>query len=437
MLQIRAIGGHGEVGRNCTAVRYNDTVVILDMGLHIENYISLTEDEDVVDVSTRLLIDSDAVPNIHLLKDWKNLVKGIFLSHAHLDHVGAVPFLANRFHCPVVGAPFTIEVVKALVKDQRKGTKNELVPVPLNKTYKVTEEVSVEFVSITHSIPHSALLVVHTPEGQVVYGNDFKIDNQPLIGEQPNWKRVKELRPKVFVSECLYAPKATKTPSERVAREMLRDVLLGTDTTGKNIVVTTFSSHIARLKSIVELAKTLKRIPVFLGRSLDKYTTAAEAAGIVDFTKGVERVKYSSKVKDYLARIRRPEDYLFIATGNQGEPKAILYKMVNKGFFKWNPEDLVVFSCITIPTETNRENRHKLETDLKFKKVRYFKDVHVSGHAAREDLRDMINWLKPEILIPSHGDKHMMDAFADLADEMGFRKDQIKPLRPGKTWTLD
>ncbi len=436
MLQIKAIGGHGEVGRNCTAVRHNDTVVLLDLGLHIENYIALTEDEDVIDVSTRLLIDGDAAPDIHLLNDWKGRVKAICLSHAHLDHIGAIPFLANKFNCPIVGTPYTIEVVRALVKDQKREMRNELIAIPVNGTYKVSKDVSVEFVSVTHSIPHAALMVVHTPDGDIVYANDFKLDNQPLIGEPPNWERVKKLRPKVLISECLYAPKASKTPSERVAREMLRDVLLGTNSKGKNIIVTTFSSHIARLKSIVDIAKLLKRKPVFLGRSLDKYVSAAEAVGLADFTSGTERVKYSSKVQEYLKRLKKTEQYLFIVTGNQGEPKAILNKLVNKGYFPFQEEDHVVFSCTTIPTQTNQENRNKLEQDLRRKKVRIFTDIHVSGHAAREDLRDMINWLNPEILVPSHGDKRMMDAFGSLAREMGYKDHAIKPLKLGKTFTV-
>jgi ribonuclease J len=212
-------------------------------------------------------------------------------------------------------------------------------------------------------------------------------------------------------------------PSESVAREMLKDVLLGTDNKDNLIIVTTFSSHIARLKSIIEFGQKLNRKIIFLGRSLAKYVKAAENIGIVDFSKDVEIVKYGRQIERMLKKVDKDrEKYLLIVTGHQGEPKSVLYKIA-KGEFEFDlyPEDSVVFSCRTIPTPTNIENRDALENELKQTGVRIFKDIHQSGHAAREDLRDFINLVKPKNIIPAHGTKEMRDALAELCTEMGYK----------------
>jgi ribonuclease J len=213
-------------------------------------------------------------------------------------------------------------------------------------------------------------------------------------------------------------------PSESVAKEMLRDVILGTESEKNAIVISTFSSHLARLKSIIEFGKKLHRKILFLGRSLHKYVTAGEDIGIVNFSKDVEIVKYGKHIRKKLKLVEKNrQKYLLVVTGHQGEPKATLSKMA-KGTLKFNfkPEDHIVFSCKVIPTPTNIENRERLENDLKRFKVRIFKDIHVSGHAAREDLRDLINLVKPNHIIPAHGELKMTSALVNLATQMGYSK---------------
>ena len=200
--------------------------------------------------------------------------------------------------------------------------------------------------------------------------------------------------------------------------------MLGTDSTGKAIIVTTFSSHIARLSSIVEFGKKLNRKIVFLGRSLAKYVHAAESIKLVNFSKHVEIVKFGKQIKKKLKSIDKEgrEKYMLVVTGHQGERKATLSKIVNKEFeFKLNPEDHVIFSCAVIPSPTNIENRKVLEEDLEKYNVRLFTNIHVSGHAAREDLRDLINLIEPENIIPAHGDESMKKAFVELAVEKGYK----------------
>jgi ribonuclease J len=223
-----------------------------------------------------------------------------------------------------------------------------------------------------------------------------------------------------------------KTPSEKVAKELLNEVMLGTNSKGKAVIVTTFSSHLARLKSIVEFGKKLNRKILFLGRSLFKYITAGKDAGIIDF-KGCEIVKYGKQIRKKLRQIEKNgtrDKYLFIVTGHQGEPKATLSKMADKIIpFRFMSEDLVIFSCKTIPNKLNIDNRKILEEKLKTYGVRIFKDIHVSGHAAREDLRDLLELANPTHILPAHGDKGMMDALGELASEVGYEPKKIHILK--------
>ncbi|MBI2650964.1 RNase J family beta-CASP ribonuclease [Candidatus Woesearchaeota archaeon] len=426
MIEIYAVGGYNEVGKNCTAVNVDGESLIIDLGIHLENYIKLTEDEDIIKISADKLIDVGAVPDISVLDKIKKDVKAIVISHAHLDHVGAVPYIANKFNAPVICTPYTAGIINGILKEDNLRLRNEIKTVNLNSFYKVTDNITIEFVYITHSIPQSTLVAIHTKYGIILYANDFKLDLHPTLGRQPNFKRLEELGKEgviALIVESTYANDAKKMPSESVAREMLKDVLLGIDNKNNTIIVTTFSSHLARLKSIMEFGKKLNRKVLFLGRSLAKYIKAGEELGIISFSKEAEIVKYGQQIKDKLKKINAErKKYLLVTTGHQGEPKSVLCKIARGEInFKLYPEDNIIFSCRTIPTPTNIANREALENELKLLGVRIFKDIHQSGHAAREDLRDIINWLKPRVIIPAHGTLKMKDALADLGVEMGYK----------------
>ncbi|KYK24505.1 hypothetical protein AYK26_06700 [Euryarchaeota archaeon SM23-78] len=437
-LQIITVGGYSEIGRNCTLVRVDDEAVILDMGLHMDNYIAYTEEREELhvetDMSAESLIKVNAVPNIHQIEDLWLKVKAICLTHAHLDHVGAVPFLSNKFNANIHCTRYTAEVLSAILRDEKISLRNGIIPHPTNSKFKVSKKITIEFINVTHSIPQTVIIAVHTPYGILVYANDFKLDNAPTLGEKPNFKALKRLAQKgvkVLIVDSLYADTSMKTPSENIAKEMLKDVLLGVNSRGKAIIITTFSSHIARLRSIVELGKKLKRKIVFIGRSLNKYTRAAQEAGIIDFSKKGEFVRYGNKVRKFFKKIKHPEKYMFVVTGHQGEPGAVLPRMVYQHLYDFKKEDHVIFSCSVIPVEANIRHREKLDKALKKEKVRLFVDVHVSGHAFREDLRDLIRLLRPKNIIPTHGNKKKLRAMKELAVEMGYKPEQVKILKNG------
>ena len=423
MIQIQAIGGYNEIGRNMTAVKIDDTVIILDMGLYLPSYIKYTEDEDIRKIPIKKLVEVGAIPDDSIIDDWKKDVKMIIPTHAHLDHLGALPFISNNYHAEIICTDYTAELIKAICKDERIKLKNQVKSLPTNSRYK-KGDVEIEFIHTTHSTPQAVMVAIHSKYGTLLYCNDFKFDSFPVLGKKPNFKRLKELGEegvKLLICDSTRADDARKTPSESVARQMLKDLLLGIEATGKAIFVTTFSSHIARLKSIIDYAKRINRKPILMGRSLAKYVLAAERAKIVNFSKDVEIVGFSSKIQKRLRKLEKEkEKYLFVVTGHQGEPKAVLSKLA-RGDLKFNfeKEDCVIFSCSVIPSEINIEARHVLEEELKARKLRIFKDIHVSGHAAREDLRDLINMVKPKNLIPAHCEKQMADAMIELAGECG------------------
>ena len=226
--------------------------------------------------------------------------------------------------------------------------------------------------------------------------------------------------------DCLYAPDDRKTPSEKIAKGLLEDVFFTTDHSNHGMIITTFSSHIARLKTIAELGKRINRKVIFLGRSLNKYVTAAENVGLAPFKKDIQIITYRKHMERVLKRINKnKKDYLIVCTGHQGEPGSILDRMSrNQIPLTLEKEDHVIFSSKTIPTPVNIESRRELEVRLKKKQVRIFDNVHVSGHGGREDLRDLIKLVKPKHVIPSHGEAEKRSAGCELAQEMGYKRDK-------------
>ena len=276
MIEIYAVGGYDEIGKNCTVIKVGDEAVMLDMGVHIENYIRYTADEELIAVRPSELIRAEAVPDISVIADLRKKIKAIIPTHAHLDHLGAIPYLGNKFKAPVIGTAYTTEVLKAILKDDKIKLNNKIKTLSANSSCRVSENIKIEFINTTHSTPQTVMVAVHTKEGVILYANDFKFDLYPVLGKKPNFKRLEELGKQGvlgLITDSTYARDNKKMPSENVAREMLKDVL---SIPAKNglIVVTTFSSHLARLKSIIEFGKKINREVIFLGRSLCKYVKA-------------------------------------------------------------------------------------------------------------------------------------------------------------------
>lgn len=432
MLAIHPIGGYNEVGKNMTALEIDEDIILFDAGLYLPAIVGVAEQEKVP--TERGMRALEALPD-DLYLDRNNLrskVIALAVSHAHLDHVGGVQYLAHRYNAPVVATPFTIEVLKTLIEDNKhQPFKTKLVSVKPNGHFMAQgkrRSYRIEFVNITHSTIESAMIAVHTPYGVVLYGNDYKFDNTPVFGDPPNYRRLKELAKigvKALIVDCLYASDDRKTPSEKIARGLLEDVFFTTDNRKSGIIVTTFSSHIARLKTISEFGRKLNREVIFMGRSLSKYVGAATTVGKAPFRQHVRVLTYRKQVDRVLKKIGKDkEKFVVVCTGHQGEPGSILDRLSRHELhYPLAAEDNIIFSSKTIPTPINELNRSQLEKRLKKHKVRIFDNVHVSGHGGREDLRDLIKLTAPEHIIPSHGDYPKLKAGLDLAVEMGYKKD--------------
>lgn len=430
-MKIHTIGGYNEVGKNMTALEVGEDVFLFDAGLFLPAIVGVTEREKIM--TERGMRALGALPDDIYLdkKGLRNKVRAILISHAHLDHVGAIPFVAPRYNAAVLGSEFTIEVLKTLMEDSNQRIRNRIIPIKLNGSYTLRgkREYRVEFLNMTHSTILSNIIAIHTPEGIVLYANDFKLDNTPILGEPPNYKRLRELAKigvKALIVDCLYAPDDRKTPSEKIARGLLEDVFFTTDNQKSGMVITTFSSHIARLKTIAEFGKRLNRDVLFLGRSLNKYVGAAERIGKAPFKNQIQLFPYKKKLEKVLGRVEKNRaKYLLVCTGHQGEPGSILDRISRGQFhFKLAKEDHIIFSSKTIPSPINEVNREQLEKRLKKFQVRIFDNVHVSGHGGREDLRDLIKLTNPENIIPSHGDLKKLSAGLALAEEMGYKQDK-------------
>ena len=431
-MNIYTVGGFNEVGKNMSVVETGDDVFIFDIGLYLPPIVELEEQERQEIYTEKRLRKLRAIPDDILLDrlGLRKKVRAIFLGHAHLDHL-AIPYLAQRYNAEIIATPFTVEVLRTMLKDEDIWLKNKIKTIQPNSSYTVNgkngKKYLADFINITHSTPQTSMIALHTPEGNVLYANDFKFDNNPILGKKPNYEKLKELARegvKALIVDSLYSAKEQKTPSEKIARGLLEDVLMTTNNQDSCIIVTTFSSHIARLKSIVDFGKQLNRKIVFLGRSLNKYVSAAEKLNLVKF-KGVEVIGFKSKIKSKLSYIEKDGRgrYLIVCTGNQGEPKSVLSRLVNDEMpFRFLKDDHVIFSCATIPSETNIKNRGIIESKLKNKYVRLFKDIHVSGHASKEDHRDLINMLNPKNVIPAHGDSVKLNALGNLAKEMDYKE---------------
>jgi len=428
-MKIHTIGGYNEVGKNMTALEIGEDVLLFDAGLFLPAIVGVSEREKIP--TEKGMRSLGALPDdIYLEKhNLREKVRALLISHAHLDHVGAVPYIAPRYNVPVLGTPFTMAVLKVLMQDSGQGIRNPILPINLNGSYFVkgkSGNYRVEFINMTHSTIQSAIVAVHTPEGVILYANDYKLDNSPVFGDKPNYKRLKELAKqgvKALIVDCLYAPDDRKTPSEKIAKGLLEDVFLTTDNQNSGLLVTTFSSHIARLKTIAELGVKLNREVIFLGRSLNKYVTAARMVGKAPFVNSIHMATYKNQLLKILKRINsNKKNYLVVCTGHQGEPGSILDRIARGQLpLHLSSNDHVIFSSKTIPTPINEENRQELEKRLKKHQTRIFDNVHVSGHGGREDLRDLIKLTNPEHVIPSHGDLKKLTAGAALAVEIGYK----------------
>jgi len=440
---IIAVGGYNEMGKNMTGIRVGSDIIVMDMGLQLDR-VQIHEDVEIDKMHSLDLIKMGAIPDDTVMNEVGGTVKAIVCTHGHLDHIGAIPKLAHRYKAPIIATPYTAELIKHEISDERKfKVSNQVISLKIGGRYNLTPDVQIEFIRIQHSIVDSAFAAIHTPEGIVLYASDFKLDRTPTIGEPPDFQRLRKIGNegvKMMITESTNSGHSGKTPSEQIAKDLVRDVLLGTEETDSGVLITTFSSHVARINAIIQAAQEMDRIPVLLGRSMERYLSIARDMRYIKFPQNLELHGSRNAVDKALKRISQDgkKKYLPIVTGHQGEPDSILTRIANgETHFKIESGDKVIFSANAIPNPMTLANRYALETKLKMAGARLYDNVHVSGHASREDHWELLRMVTPEQVIPSHGNMMMHSDYVELAEDAGYVfGDTVHIMRNGEEMIL-
>jgi len=439
-VEVIAIGGYEEVGKNMSAVKVGDDVVIFDMGIHLDR-VHIHEDTDIARMHSLDLIERGVIPDDTLMKEVDGKVRAIVFTHGHLDHIGAVAKLAHRYEAPIIATPYTLGLIERTIKGERKfNVTNPLQALNCGEKCQISPDVTLEFITATHSIPHTAMAALHTSEGIIIYANDFKFDNYQTISPPPDYSRLRELGRKGVLALIVETTRVgedqeVKTHSEKIARIMLSEIMHDSLDGNEGMVVTTFSSHIERIQAICGIAEKSNRKMLLLGRSMERYGSMAETMGILNLPATASIFGSPKSVNRALAKAEENRsDYLLVVTGHQGEPDALLPRIASgKTQFNITRGDSVVFSAPVIPNPMNIANRNLMETRLKSNGARIFKNAHVSGHAGKEDHRDLIRMLNPMHIIPSHGELQMLASYTELAEEEGYKLgNNIHILRNGQ-----
>jgi ribonuclease J len=443
-IEIIAVGGYDEVGRNMTAVRCGKEIVIFDMGLRLDQ-LMIHEDAEVDEMHSLDLIKIKAIPDDTVLQSVEGTVKAIVCSHGHLDHIGAIPKLAHRYKAPIIATPYATELIRQQISGEKKfGVGNRLFALSAGQKYTLSPNLVLEFVHTQHSIIDTVTPVLHTPHGAIVYACDFKFDRTPVIGKPPDFARFRQLGKEgvlALIVESTYIHRPGRCPSERIARDLVRDVITSFEDDKSAIVVSTFSSHISRVKTIAECAHEIGRKPVFLGRSMEKYAVTAEQMKFVSFPPTASVFGNRRTVDRMMRRMMKEgkEKFLPIVTGHQGEPGSILTRLaLGDTPYQLNKGDKVLFSANVIPNPMNFGQRYVVEQHLRKAGARIFEDLHVSGHAYREDHYEFLQLLQPQHIIPAHADLKMTASYAEFAGDLGYvANSTVHPMRNGERLRLN
>jgi ribonuclease J len=423
------LGGVGEIGMNLSVygfgTRQKRAWLAVDLG------VSFGDEEHLPGIDT-------IMPDISfLVQERKNLL-GLVLTHAHEDHFGAIIDLWPRLKCPVYATKFSAALFEAKCAAERNPPKIPVTVVPSGGRI-VLGPFGVEFIPVAHSIPESHALAISTPAGTALHTGDWKLDPTPVVGPPTDERRLRELGDAgvlALVGDSTNAVRDGRSPSET---EVAKTVIELVKAARGRVAVTTFASNVARLRAVADAARLSGREVVVVGRAMERVVQVARETGYLD---GVQNFR-SSELYGHFP----PEKVLALCTGSQGEPRAALARIANDDHpqVTLNKGDCVIFSSRTIPG--NEKAVGSIINGLISQGIEVITDrthlVHVSGHPRRDELRDIIGWLRPQLLIPVHGEALHLHEHARLARAEGVPKvlicrngDQVK-LGPGDPGIID
>lgn len=426
-IEITPLGGTGEVGKNMTVVSFDDEHIIVDMGMDLEKILSLNN-KSISQQDREKLIKIGGIPDDSKIREQD--ISAIILTHGHLDHIGAIGKLAHEYgDAPIYATPFTAELVKHLLKDEQIfNVENKIKKIDEGESAEIND-LEVEFIPGVHSIPQNAFPAIHSEDGVVLCVGGFKIDKNPVIGDSTDYSSLKKLSNEGTVISLICSVKADEpepTPSESHARKMLEDVMTEASKEG-GLIVTAFSSHIARIKIITEVSQKVDRKPVILGKSLRKKCKTASKLELVEFSSEVKIFGHIASIRDALRAINKSrEDYVIITSGHQGEPNSLLSRIADKTEpYEIEQGDDIIFSASVIPNPLNIANRELLEAKLSAQGANIHRDIHVSGHAGQPGTKELIEKTNPDHIIPFHGTKEKMKSVIKIGRKIGFNEEQL------------
>jgi len=419
-LKVFSLGGHGEVGKNMTVLEYGNDIIIIDCG------VAFPQDE-------MLGIDL-VIPDFTYLEQNKEKIRGIFLTHAHEDHVGSVPYFLREIKTKLFGTKLTLGLVSNKLREHGIFNQTELVVVPQGGTV-VEGCFKVEFIRVNHSIADSVAFAITTPVGMVIHSGDFKVDFTPIQGEFIDLQRFGELGRrgvKLFLCESTNVLSKGYTMSERSIGHMFERVFEQSPT--QRLIIAMFSSHIDRIQQVLSSAAQYRRKVLFLGRSMVNAVKTAIELGYLIAAPGL--IIEISEIRNYTSN-----QLVIVTTGSQGEPMAALSRMAASDHrqITITPSDKVVISASPIPGNEKLVSRLINDLMKQGAEVIYegLAEVHVSGHARQEELKLMHALIKPQYLMPVHGELRHLVHHKDLAISMGMPKENIFVMEIGEVLEID
>ena len=406
-LKIIPLGGLGEIGKNLTVYEYGQDILVVDCGLGFP-------DEELYGIDA-------VIPDITYLKQNKDRIRGIVITHGHEDHIGALPYVMRELDVPIYATSLTAGIIELKLEEFDLLYNTQIFTKKAGDRFKLGC-FEVEMIHVNHSIADSVALAIKTPIGTVIHTGDFKIDVTPIQGEMIDLARLGQLGKQgvlALLSDSTNVERPGHTDSERKVAEKFDELFKGCE---KRIIVTTFASNVQRIQQIVNVAAKYKRKVAVTGRSMENMIKVARELGYMDIPDGV--LMDLNQIKS------QPKDRtVIISTGSQGESMSALYRMAFSEHKQINIDagDRIIISASAIPGNETTVSKVIDELFHKGAEVIYDRhtDLHVSGHASQEDQKMMLALTKPKFFIPVHGEYRMLCKHAELGRIMGVEPNNI------------
>ena len=401
------LGGIGEIGKNMTVLEYGKDIIVIDCGVMFPS-------------SDMLGIDL-VVPDITYLIENKDKVRGFLITHGHEDHIGSIPYVIKDLNVPIYASKMTCGLIKKKMEEHRRVEYKTFAVKPKQKITLGCFEI--EFIHVNHAIPGAFALAIKTPVGMVVHTGDYKIDLTPIYDEKFDFHTFAELGKQgvlLYMSDSTNAEREGYSLSERVVGETLEKLFI--ENKDRRIVVAAFASNVDRMQEVINLAEKYKRHVVLTGRSMVNVTDVATQIGEMKINK--DNLIEVEKMKNY-----KDSELLILSTGSQGEPHSALSRMASGEFkgIEIGDNDTVIFSSSPIPGNEKSVNNIINKLIMLGAKVIYsqLEQVHASGHACKEEMKLMLNLVRPKFFIPVHGEQKHLLAQRETAITVGMDRHNI------------